>query len=189
MSGRDSADAELDFRVTLQLIYKETAAYLERLARAASEGRAIDEANNYLRWLQFSSVLRLLEKNSYVNPDFVKLRYQCEALQAICRPYLQGSNIPASPSQARIDELNDKVDIILAAMAKNISPSKVHTADAGRPALTVIAGGASSPPGSPPGGGLKRVARLVGRSRLLPALPAVVIFNRSATAVCEKRRA
>jgi hypothetical protein len=116
--------------LTLQFIYKETKAYLERLARAASEGRAVDEANNFLRWLQFSSILRLLEKNSFVDPAFVMLRHQCEDLQAICRPYLQGRNMPASPSQARIDEVNAKVDIILAAMAKPISPATVDTATA-----------------------------------------------------------
>ena len=138
MSGRECADAELDFRVTLQFIYKETRDYLARLARAASEGRAIDEANNYLRWLQFSTILRLLEKNSFVNPEFVMLRNQCEDLQAICRPYLQGRNMPASPSQARIDEVNAKVDIILAAMAKPISPAPGDTATAGAgPAVRV----------------------------------------------------
>jgi hypothetical protein len=143
--GGDRENAEVDFCWTLQLIYKETKAYLESLGRAASEGRAIDEANNFLRWLQFSSILRLLEKNPSVNPNFVTLRNQCNDLQAICRPHLQGRRMVASPSQARIDEVNAKVDIILAAIAKPVSPSQKHTLDAGQPALSVIAGeGASS---------------------------------------------
>lgn len=139
-----SDEAELDFRFTLQQIYKETTTYLESLGRAASEGRAVDEANNFLRWLQFSSVLRLLEKNSWFNPDFVTLRNKCKELQAICRPHLQGGRVPASPSQARIDEVNAKLDIILTAMAKPVSPPQTHTLDAGRPVLSVIAGGGAS---------------------------------------------
>jgi len=71
------------------------------------------------------------------------LRHQCEDLQAICRPYLQGRNMHVSPSQARIDELNDKVDIILAAMAKPISPATGDTATAGAgPAVRVYPAGA-----------------------------------------------
>jgi hypothetical protein len=110
--------AQADFGVTLSLIYRETEKYLGRLGRAASEGRAVDEANNFLRWLQFSGVCRLLESYSFIDKKFLTLRKQADELQDICKPHLQGRNIKENPSQSRIDELNDKVDIILAAIAK-----------------------------------------------------------------------
>jgi hypothetical protein len=75
---------------------------------------------------------------------FVTLRNQCSDLQAICQPYLQGRRVLASPSQARIDEVNAKLDVILAAMAKPVSPPQTHTLDAGQPVLSVIAGGGAS---------------------------------------------
>jgi hypothetical protein len=115
-------DVELDFRVTLLSIHRETENYLERLGRAAAEGVAVDEANNFLRWLWFSGVLSLLEKNSLVSEKFLTLRSKADGLQDICKPYLQGRNVKLAPNQSLIDEVNDKVDAILSIMAKNVTP-------------------------------------------------------------------
>ena len=116
----------------LKIIFRETKLYLENLNRAAAEGRAVDEANNFLRWLQFSGVVRLLEKYSFVQEDFKTLRAMCESVQDTCKPHLQGRKIPVSPSQSRADEANDKLDILLAVFAKNASshfpPSKKEPA-------------------------------------------------------------
>ena len=114
--------SETDFRCALKCIYSETANYLARLARAAAEGRGVDEANNFLRWLQFSGVLRLLEMYCSVDRDFLKLRATCGQLQEICKPHLQGRNFQASPSQARIDEVNGKVDAILYLLSSRAKP-------------------------------------------------------------------
>jgi hypothetical protein len=111
-----------EYRVNLGRIYTETERYLSNLSRAVAEGRAVDEANNFLRWLQFSGVLRLLEQNCFINEKFLKLRPQADELQNLCKPFLQGRNIKENPSQSRIDEINDKVDAILSAIAKNVSP-------------------------------------------------------------------
>jgi hypothetical protein len=115
-------EAESQFRVTLDTIYQETKHYLERLGRAASEGRAVTEANNFLRWLYFSGVLSLLGKNYFINEKFLTLRKDAENLQEVCKPFLQDKFIKPPPSQARIDELNDKVDLILSSMARNVTP-------------------------------------------------------------------
>ena len=114
-----SQPAELDFNAVLFVIHRETENYLARLARAASEGRAVDEANNFLRWLQFSGICRLLENYSFINEKFVTLRAKASELQEICKPHLQGRNIKEHPSQARIDELHDKVDSLVAIFAKS----------------------------------------------------------------------
>ena len=114
---------DIHFRVTLLGIYRETEKYLGRLGRAASEGRAVDEANNFIRWLQFSGVCRLLESYSFIDEKFLTLRKQADEVQDICKPHLQGRNIKENPSQARIDELNDKVDYMLSMMAKRAGGS------------------------------------------------------------------
>jgi hypothetical protein len=103
-------------------IFTETERYLSEKARAAGEGRAIDEANNFLRWFEFSGVLGLLEKHSYVSQDFLSLRKQADDLQEICKPFLQNRNVPLPPSLSRIDELNAKVDVLLAQSAKPVAP-------------------------------------------------------------------
>jgi len=117
-----SQDADIDFRVNLLTIYRETENYLARLGRAANEGRAVDEANNFLRWLYFSGVLSLLEQYAVIDEKFLTLRKTADNLQDICKPHLQGRNVKESPSQSRIDEINDKVDAILSAMARNVTP-------------------------------------------------------------------
>ena len=129
-----SQEGEGDFRVMLKTICAETENYLARLSRAAHEGRAVDEANNYLRWLQFSGVLRLLEKYSFVDAKFLKLRPACEELQRICRPWLQNQIPKPSPNLARVDEINDKLDYLLSLIAK---PATVQTV----PLLQVTQGG------------------------------------------------
>jgi hypothetical protein len=124
--------SDVDFRCALKCIYQETANYLDRLARAASEGRAVDEANNFLRWLQFSGVLRLLELYASLDPNFRKLRVKCGELQDVCKPHLQGRRMPPSPNEARIDEVNQKVDAILCLMAKQakvVSPPESQAVD------------------------------------------------------------
>jgi hypothetical protein len=113
--GRDN---EIDFRVTLGGIYGQTNSYLARLARAVEEGRAVDEANNFLRWLQFSGVLHLLERHSHIDQKFITLRKSCEDLQFRCQKWLQGQNVKLPPSVARVDEVNQKMDFLLSALAR-----------------------------------------------------------------------
>lgn len=114
---------DVNITVTLLRVYTETERYLASLGRAASEGRAIQEASNFNRWLQFSGVLRLLELNSDIDARFVTLRKKADELQFICVPYLQGRNEKLPPSQSRVDEINDKVDFILSIIAKDVTPA------------------------------------------------------------------
>lgn len=111
-------DASIEFNVTLLGIYNETARYLGRLGRAVAEGRAVDEANNFARWLQFSGVLELLERNAGINDSFANLRNQAQEVQRGCIPSLKGQAVKALPSQSTVDEINSKVDYVLSLLAK-----------------------------------------------------------------------
>jgi hypothetical protein len=142
-SAAANPPSETNLTVALGQIYRETEKYLSRLGRAAHEGRAVDEANNFLRWLQFSGVCRLLEMFSGLDERFLLLREQADALQDICLPHLQGRNIKEHPNQSRIDEVNDKLDYILSKMVKP-SPLSTLTTNLGGPGLHVIAGGVIS---------------------------------------------
>jgi len=114
-------DAQVEFNVTLLGLYNETARYLGRLSRAVAEGRAVDEANNFVRWLQFSGVLELLERNAGANENFFNLRNQAQEVQRSCIPSLKGNTLKASPSQSTVDEINTKVDYVLSLLAKTVA--------------------------------------------------------------------
>ena len=110
-----SSDAQLDFRVTLDTIYNETANYLQRLATAVNDSHSADEANNFLRWLQFSGVIKLLETNKRIAPKFLDLRKKASDLQCICQPFLRNSDYKPG-HQSEQNDLGSKMDELLAMM-------------------------------------------------------------------------
>jgi hypothetical protein len=132
-----SQPAHIHFCARLETIFRETKKYIETLGRSASEGRGVDEANNFLRWLQFSGVCALLEDYHFVNVEFRTLRRTADGLQDICQPHLQGRNMKPPPNQSRIDEVNDKLDIILSAMAKSANPTH-QTSTAATPTSATV---------------------------------------------------
>ena len=132
LSNASNWPSESELAFNLLVIHRVTSDYLARLSRAVEEGRAVDEANNYLRWLQFSGICRLLERCSDDNPEWRELRKKADDLQALCRPHLQGQNIPVSPSLARVDEINNKLDYMLSMLPKQPSqpiPEKILIAE------------------------------------------------------------
>jgi hypothetical protein len=68
------ADSALAYQTNLQRIYDETDRYLASLARQVHEGKAVDEAANFGRWLQFSGVLVLLERFNVPGKEFPSLQ-------------------------------------------------------------------------------------------------------------------
>lgn len=143
----DGQEPRLFGAAFLHILWSETFNRMESLARSVHEGRAVDEASNFARWLRFSGLLELLQSHPQPFPlkvDGAALAKLTASVVDACGVIYKGGRMPVNPSQSRIDELNDKVDVILSHIAKRISPSTMHTANAGRPALTVIAGGVSS---------------------------------------------
>jgi len=65
--------------VMLHWLWKETVGYLEKLERAVAEGRAVDEASNYARWLEFSGLLKIFD--AYPRP--LPLKVDGEAVRRL----------------------------------------------------------------------------------------------------------
>jgi hypothetical protein len=128
---------------------KETIGYLQKLERLVQQGRGVDEASNFARWLQFSGLLKILEAYPQPKPlevDGVAVRRLMERVIATAGELHKGGKLPYNPSESTVDEINAKVDFMLSQLAKNISPPfQTHTPAPGSPGLPVIAGGASSP--------------------------------------------
>jgi hypothetical protein len=132
--------------VILHWLFKQTMNHLELLTRAVHEGRAVDEASNFARWLSFSGLIKIFE--AYPQPvpllvDGPAMRLVTDKLVSACGVIYKGGRMPENPSQSVIDEMNAKMDFIISQMAKTASPSFVDTAVTGRPGLLVIQGGAS----------------------------------------------
>ena len=117
------------------------------MERALHQGRGVDEASNFARWLQFSGLLKILEAYPQPAPlevDGVAVRRLVERVIAAAGELHKGGAMPINPSQSTVDEINGKIDFILSQMAKNIStPYTTHTTEPGKPSQSVIAGGAS----------------------------------------------
>ena len=106
-------------------MYQETFRYMEKLARAVHEGRAVDEASNYCRWFLFSGFCKFFEAHAQPPPCEVsgqKLRDLADSIVAACGEIYKCGKLPQSPSQSRIDELNQKMDVVLSCLAKSIPP-------------------------------------------------------------------
>ena len=126
---------------------KETVNKLELLLRSVHEGRGVEEASSFARWLNFSGLIKIFEAYPQPAPllvDGAAVRRLSSEVEAACGVIFKGGKMPYNPSTSRIDDANAKLDILLSALAKNLTPSTVHTTAAGQPALTVMMEGTSS---------------------------------------------
>lgn len=126
--------------VMLHWLWKETVNKLEFLSRSVHEGRAVDEASSFARWLSFSGLIKIFE--AYPSPaplrvDGGAVRALTYQLTAACGEIHKGGKAPFNPSLSRVDEANAKLDIILSALAKSAATTNAGPA-AGQPAVSVV---------------------------------------------------
>jgi len=134
--------------VRLHRIWSETTRHVETFQRDAREGKRVLEASIFGRWLRFSGILELLDDNPQQFPTVVDgkaLRRQVEDLLSDCGEKFKSGKADPTYAQSDIAEINRKLDVIAAHVAK-ISPPAIKTPDAGlatslEPVLRVIEGG------------------------------------------------
>lgn len=119
----------------LHKLWSETDRHLESLASLVRECKSVDEASRFSRWLQFSGLLEILERNASVDllpVDGCGLRRKCKNLIAACGElYRQGKARPGY-AQSDIAEINRKLDVIAAHVATVLpkeSPNNSRLAD------------------------------------------------------------
>ena len=120
-------DPLLDYRVTLNRIYQETNDHLDVLAREVREGKNVLEASFFLRWLEFSGVLSLLEKHALPGQDFTSLRRKLSDLIGEYGEHFRGGRVAPKYAESDITEINRKLDILLADKARSVSTVTVVT--------------------------------------------------------------
>jgi hypothetical protein len=118
-----------NFPAFLNQILKETSAYLTSLESSVRDGKCVDEAADFSRWLQFSGILSMLEMFAESNPEFGRLRHRVMDLAFFCADYLGSGKVSKNYCQSDIDSINAKLDFLLSAFAKSASPAVQHTLD------------------------------------------------------------
>lgn len=136
---------------TFHIIWRETDRYLDDLLNAVREGKCIEEAARYSRWLQFSGVITLLEDNKSAFPlvvDGAALRRKANDVVDAVRPYLQGRKVEPKYEATAIAQILSRLESI----ENQFSPPAQETDVMGTPVLRVIQGGVSSGHGRGVGG-------------------------------------
>jgi hypothetical protein len=101
----------------LARIYSETHAKLESFAKRVAEGRDVESASDFARWLQFSGILMLLERypNRVMSHDMLKvdgafLRWKCDQLLDACNERLRTGNLNPSFEKKEFESMHEKID-------------------------------------------------------------------------------
>ena len=113
--------------VQLHWMWQETDNYLSSLAQCVREGKRVQEAANYCRWLQFSGVIELLEGSPQPFPLMVDgqgTRRKLRDLIQECGELFKGGKHDAKYVASDIAEINRKLDVLTAHLA---SPVQVVT--------------------------------------------------------------
>jgi len=133
--------------VQLHCLWRETDNRLTSLARSVREGKCVDEASNFCRWLRFTGLLELLEQNSRPLPLIVNgagLRVKVQDILFDCGEFYKGGK-PALPKYSDSDmaTVMDRLDMITNRLDQ-ISPPSSETAREVSASLHVIQGGVLS---------------------------------------------
>jgi len=130
--------------VQLYRLWNETDNRLVSLARSVREGKCVDEASNFCRWLRFTGLLELLEQNSRPEPLPVKgreLRGKVEDILFECGELYKGGKLPLPKySESDMASVMDRLDSITERL-NQISTPLSETAIEVSASLHVIQGG------------------------------------------------
>jgi len=135
--------------VQIHVLWRETNTRLDSLARSVREGKCVDEASNFCRWLRFTGILQLLKENPRPFPlivDGQSLYQKVEDVLFECGEFYKvGKGRQPLPRYAESDmaEVVSRLDS-LARRMDEISPPSSETATAVSASLHVIQGGAQT---------------------------------------------
>ena len=126
--------------VILSRIYSETVNQLDSLAQRVCEGRDIEAASNFARWLSFSGIIKLLEDyppgmESFgpKTVDGALLRWKCDQLIQACSERFRTNSLDPAFEKKKFESLHEKIDSIAGYLSKltaartiNVEPASQH---------------------------------------------------------------
>jgi len=108
---------------------------LSVLERRVQEGRDVDAASEYARWLSFSGLLKLLEANSQPAPlvvDGCLLESRCDELIRMCGERFKTGDRSPNLKAKELQSLHDKIDLVAGYLSRlNVPTLTVGSASTG----------------------------------------------------------
>jgi hypothetical protein len=122
------SDPEIEFKTSMERLYHETERYLIELQRSVNEGKQVDEASNFCRWLQFSSISSILKFSSKL--DIKALEQRIKDIIYDCGQYYKGGKILPKYAASDISDIMAKVDALTRAQRAGVIVNAVAVDDA-----------------------------------------------------------
>jgi hypothetical protein len=127
-------------------IYRETVNQLDSFSRRVQEGRDLEAASNFARWLSFSGILMLLE--AFPEPEPFKvdgrfLRWKCEQLiEAVNLRYRTNNSNPSFEAKD-FESMHEKIDRMAGYLSRlSVAPAvTVNPLPQSAVELNIISGG------------------------------------------------
>jgi hypothetical protein len=111
-------DSVVGWRVFLDGFFKATCAHLEKLSLEIVDGRSALAAVDFSRYLQNSGAVELLTRYGDATQDFSRVKTLISDVGEQAGPWLRGSRMVARAPSVELGEVHEKLDAILAAVAR-----------------------------------------------------------------------
>jgi hypothetical protein len=103
------------------IIARETSARLERLTARVREGKALQDAQEFVAYLTWSGILKLLEHAE--QPDALPvngalIKYKAQQLEQLVHDQFRNPQVESSVELTELEKLNRKLDLIAGQVAK-----------------------------------------------------------------------
>jgi hypothetical protein len=117
----------------LARIYSEAVNQLDSFSRRVQEGRDVEHASSFARWLSFSGIIMLLERypNQVASHDPLKvdgsfLRWKCEQLIEACNLRFRTNNLNPSFEKKEFESMHEKIDRMAGYLSRlSVAPAVV----------------------------------------------------------------
>jgi len=112
--------------INLWRIYSETMNRLDRFDRCVQEGRSLEEALDFTRWLFFSGIITLCEMNPQPHPlkvDGALLRWKCSDVQRKVQERFRLNDLAPHVGASELQTLHDKLDTIAGFLSRFPQPA------------------------------------------------------------------
>jgi len=135
----------------LHRIYSETVNQLDSFSRRVQEGRDLEAASNFARWLSFSGIIMLLE--AFPSPLPLKvdgrfLRWKCDELIEACNLRFRTNNLNPSFESKEFESMHEKIDRMAGYLSRlSVAPAvTVNPLPREAVELNIISGGLDEQP-------------------------------------------
>jgi hypothetical protein len=132
----------------LARIYSQTVNQLDSFLRRVQEGRDVEAASDFARWLAFSGICMLLQRypNQVASHDILKvdgsfLRWKCEQLIEACNERFRTNSLNPSFQKKEFESMHEKIDRMAGYLSRLSVAPAVSVAPMPAEHLTLISGG------------------------------------------------